>query len=177
MRQTIGLPLKDCVQILGNFNDSEALTGAETYWRLFPIYEIGHIGIFSQVPETLALLNEKKVRMAICTSRNKFSLDSILQRHHLQHYFETIITADTHALRPKPAPDMALVLMERMGTRANETLVVGDTIFDIEMGRKAHCPTVAVTYGNHSRHQLLASTPNHIIDHFNQLVPIVETTQ
>ena len=81
VRQTIGLPLKDCVQILGSFNDSEALAGAETYRRLFPIYEIGHIGIFPQVPETLALLNEKKVRMAICTSRNKFSLDSILQRH------------------------------------------------------------------------------------------------
>lgn len=169
IRQTIGLPLKDCVQILGGFDDKLADEGAALYRHLFPIYEVDHISIFPEVSETLAVLASKGIRMAICTSRNKFSLDSILQRHHLEQYFETIITADTHQLRPKPAPDMALVLLERMGTQASETLVVGDTTFDIEMGNSAQCPTVAVTYGNHSREKLLTANPTYIIDHFGEL--------
>ncbi len=172
IRKTIGLPLQECVRILGDFDDRVAAAGAAVYRCLFPIYEIDHISIFPEVPETLAALAERGIRMAICTSRNKFSLDSILQRHHLEQYFETIITADTHQLRPKPAPDMVLVLLERMGLQAAETMVVGDTTFDIEMGNSALCPTVAVTYGNHTRQQLLTAHPTHLIDHFGQLLTL-----
>ncbi len=68
---------------------------------------------------------------------------------------------------------MALVLMERLQVNASQTLVVGDTSFDIEMGNRAHCATVAVTYGNHSRQQLLSANPTHIIDRFDQIVEIV----
>lgn len=173
VRHTIGLPLKKCVQTLGQLSDKEAEEGTAIYRKLFPVYEIEHISIFPGVSETLSLLFSQGIRMAICTSRNKFSLDSILQRYALENYFETILTADTHQLNPKPAPDMALVLMERLQVSASQTLVVGDTTFDIEMGNRAHCATVAVTYGNHSRQQLLSANPTHIIDHFDQIVEIV----
>lgn len=173
VRHTIGLPLKKCVQTLGQLSDKEAEEGTAIYRKLFPVYEIEHISIFPSVSETLSLLFSQGIRMAICTSRNKFSLDSILQRYALENYFETILTADTHQLNPKPAPDMALVLMERLQVNASQTLVVGDTTFDIEMGNRAHCTTVAVTYGNHSRQQLLSANPTHIIDHFDQIVEIV----
>lgn len=173
VRHTIGLPLKKCVQTLGQLSDKEAEEGTAIYRKLFPVYEIEHISIFPGVSETLSLLFSQGIRMAICTSRNKFSLDSILQRYALENYFETILTADTHQLNPKPAPDMALVLMERLQVNASQTLVVGDTTFDIEMGNRAHCTTVAVTYGNHSRQQLLSANPTHIIDHFDQIVEIV----
>ena len=173
VRHTIGLPLKKCVQTLGQLSDKEAEEGTAIYRKLFPVYEIEHISIFPSVSETLSLLFSQGIRMAICTSRNKFSLDSILQRYALENYFETILTADTHQLNPKPAPDMALVLMERLQVNASQTLVVGDTTFDIEMGNRAHCTTVAVTYGNHSRQQLLSANPTHIIDRFDQIVEIV----
>jgi len=173
VRHTIGLPLKKCVQTLGQLSDKEAEEGTAIYRKLFPVYEIEHISIFPDVSETLSLLFSQGIRMAICTSRNKFSLDSILQRYALENYFETILTADTHQLNPKPAPDMALVLMERLQVNASQTLVVGDTTFDIEMGNRAHCTTVAVTYGNHSRQQLLSANPTHIIDRFDQIVEIV----
>jgi phosphoglycolate phosphatase len=173
VRHTIGLPLKKCVQTLGQLSDKEAEEGTAIYRKLFPVYEIEHISIFPGVSETLSLLFSQGIRMAICTSRNKFSLDSILQRYALENYFETILTADTHQLNPKPAPDMALVLMERLQVNASQTLVVGDTTFDIEMGNRAHCTTVAVTYGNHSRQQLLSANPTQIIDRFDQIVEIV----
>ena len=173
VRHTIGLPLKKCLQTLGQLSDKEAEEGTAIYRKLFPVYEIEHISIFPSVSETLSLLFSQGIRMAICTSRNKFSLDSILQRYALKNYFETILTADTHQLNPKPAPDMALVLMERLQVNASQTLVVGDTTFDIEMGNRAHCATVAVTYGNHSRQQLLSANPTHIIDRFDQIVEIV----
>ncbi len=57
----------------------------------------------------------------------------------------------------------------RMNIRADETLVVGDTTFDIEMGNRAGCRTCAVTWGNHS-HEVLASVcPDMIIDELDSL--------
>lgn len=57
----------------------------------------------------------------------------------------------------------------KMNIRADETLVVGDTTFDIEMGNRAGCRTCAVTWGNHSRELLLSACPDLIIDDLDSL--------
>ena len=44
--------------------------------------------------------------------------------------------------------------MRRHGISAEATTVVGDTSFDIEMGRRAGCHTIGVTWGNHSEQML-----------------------
>ena len=47
--------------------------------------------------------------------------------------------------------------------------MVGDTIYDLQMGAAAGCRTCGVTYGNQSRQQLLAAHPDHLIDTFPAL--------
>ena len=103
------------------------------------------------------------------TSRDRHSLDLILQNNGIDKYFETEVTVDDH-LTPKPAPDMVLALLERMNIKADETLVVGDTTFDIEMGNRAGCGTCAVTWGNHSRELLLSACPDLIIDELAEIL-------
>ena len=51
-------------------------------------------------------------------------------------------------------------------------IVVGDTVFDIEMGANAGTRTCGVTYGNGSRESLASAT--WIIDDFGQLLDIVK---
>ena len=68
---------------------------------------------------------------------------------------------------------MALRALSLTGTRPEEALVVGDTTFDIEMGRSAGCKTCGVTFGNHSRSQLQAAGADFLIDDFAQLREIV----
>ncbi|MBR3029424.1 MAG: HAD family hydrolase [Bacteroidales bacterium] len=115
------------------------------------------------------MTEEEALRMAIVTSRDRHSLDLILQNNGIDKYFETEVTVDDH-LTPKPAPDMVLALLARMEIRADETLVVGDTTFDIEMGNRAGCKTCAVTWGNHS-HELLATVcPDLIIDELEEIL-------
>ena len=62
-----------------------------------------------------------------------------------------------------------------MNIRADETLVVGDTTFDIEMGNRAGCRTCAVTWGNHSREVLASVFPDTIIDELDSLYHEVVT--
>ena len=117
---------------------------------------------------TSACFAERGIRMAIVTSRDRHSLDLILQNNGIDKYFETEVTVDDH-LTPKPAPDMMLALLERMEIQADETLVVGDTTFDIEMGNRAGCKTCAVTWGNHSCELLQSARPDMIIDDLDSI--------
>ena len=148
--------------------DDEAHRAVDIYGGLFMKYEIPNIRMFPGVTAMLEQLAERGIRMAIVTSRDRHSLDLILQNNGIDKYFETEVTVDDH-LTPKPAPDMVLALLERMDIEATETLVVGDTTFDIEMGNRAGCKTCAVTWGNHSCELLQSARPDMIIDDLDSI--------
>ena len=169
IRQTIGLPLIDAMMMLGGLDREGGERATEAYRRLFPIYEVTHITIFSEVAQTLKALHSRGIRMAVCTSRGLESLESILGRNGLLEYFETSVTNSDH-LAPKPSPEMVNVLLDRMRLQKEDVLVVGDTTFDIGMGNAAGCRTVAVTYGNHSLSQILEASPTFVIDRFSDLL-------
>lgn len=166
--KTIGLPLVKCVQMLGGLSEEDALRGTEIYRELFPTFELENITIFPEVADTLHELQSRGIRLAICTSRGHDSLKRILTRNGLWDCFETVVTA-TDNIAPKPAPDLVFALLDRMNLKAEDVFVVGDTTFDIQMGKAAGCRTVAVTYGNHTKEQLEAVSPTHIITHFGTL--------
>lgn len=168
MVATIGRPLWKAFQTLGNMTEKEAHKAVEVYAGLFMQYEIPNIRMFPGVTAMLEQLAERGIRMAIVTSRDRHSLDLILQNNNIDRYFETEVTVDDH-LTPKPAPDMVLALLARMNIKADETLVVGDTTFDIEMGNRAGCKTCAVTWGNHSCELLQSARPDMIIDDLDSI--------
>ena len=172
MCSTIGLPLGESLRLACNLPDALVDKAVRMYRDLFFDYAPQHIVIFEGVKETLAALKDRGIRMAIATSRGRDSLEKILEVHGMDAWFEADLTADD-GIRPKPNPDMVLELMARMGLRADETLVVGDTTFDLEMGKAALCCTVGVSYGNHSREQLATASPDWIIDRFDGLREIV----
>ena len=174
MVATIGRPLWKAFQTLGKMTDDEAHRAVDIYGGLFMKYEIPNIRMFPGVAAMLEQLAERGIRMAIVTSRDRHSLDLILQNNGIDKYFETEVTVDDH-LTPKPAPDMVLALLERMEIQADETLVVGDTTFDIEMGNRAGCRPCAVTWGNHSREVLASVCPDMIIDELDSLYHEVVT--
>lgn len=172
MRLTIGLPLYTALQRLGSLSDDEATEAVSIYRRLFPTYELHGTTIYPGVVETLGELQRRGIRMGICTSRDEASLDLIMQPRGLAPFFESRVTNNDH-LSPKPAPDMTLRLMEKMGVGAGEAIVVGDTTYDILMGNSAGCRTCAVTYGNHDEETLLSACPTFIISSFPEVLELL----
>lgn len=176
IRATIGLPLGQCFE-RGTDTPPERIDEAcLTYRRLFNEIAIPCTTLFDGVAETLAALHEGGYRLAICTSRSSGSLAELLKVHGIGAFFRAHTCNDDvlrGGARPKPAPDLATLLLTRLGARAEESLVVGDTVFDLEMGRRAGCRTCGVTYGNQDRAQLLAAAPDALIDRFPDLPGIL----
>ena len=168
IRSVIGLPLTGCFA-RGTDTPPERIDEAcATYRRLFNDIAIPCTTLYPGTNETLAALQARGLTLALCTSRSNNSLNALLQVLGIRAHFSAIVTNEdvTH---PKPAPDIALLALERLGVRADETLVVGDTVFDLQMGRAAGCRTCGVTWGNQDRAQLQTASPDWILDRIEEL--------
>ena len=168
IRATIGLPLGASLRIAGHLPEEKEAEAVAIYRELFAQLELTQIRLYPGVAEAIREFAARGIPMAIATSRGCNSLERILSGWGLSSYFPVRATS-ADGFPSKPAPDMVLALLERLGAKAGETLVVGDTTFDIEMGNRAHCLTCAVTYGNHARERLLTASPTWLIDEFAAL--------
>ena len=176
IRATIGLPLGQCFSGGTDTPPERVDEACLTYRRLFNEIAIPCTTLFDGVPETIAALHAKGLRLAICTSRSSASLQELLKVHGIGSYFSAHTCNDDvlqGGARPKPAPDLATLLLARLGARAEESLVVGDTVFDLEMGRRAGCRTCGVTYGNQDRAQLQTAAPDFLLDDIRGLVTLI----
>lgn len=171
-RQIVGLGLQEaCAQLVPEGiaqGEVEALSRA--YSEAFisrrqdqgfkePLYE-GAI-------ETLERLANDNWLIAMATGKSRRGIRALFEMHPLEQYFDTIHCADDGPGKPHPA--MCLEAMKKMGAEPHQSMMIGDAIHDISMGRAAGVHTVAVTWGFGARHELEAVDPHEIVESFNAL--------
>ena len=167
---TIGLPLTDCFRRATTVPEARVEEAAAIYRDIFPLLALEHITLFPNVLETLAKLQQCGTQMFIATSRHHVSLDPLIRQLGIEPYIPIVRAyGEDPLLRPKPAPDLTLKILRDNSLDPAESLVVGDTIYDLLMGAAAGCHTCGVTYGNQRREQLATVRPDRIIDSFDQL--------
>jgi phosphoglycolate phosphatase len=114
----------------------------------FREYYLTHIAVYSApypgVDDTLQRL--KDFKKAVVSNKLEVFTVKTLKQLHLLSYFDLVVGGDSGPER-KPSPQAILSVLSKMGVPAGETLMVGDTDYDIEAGRGAGVKTVAVTYG------------------------------
>jgi len=96
------------------------------------------------VRETLKELSAYK--KAVISNKREFLSKRLLEALGLAVYFDSILGSDSAGER-KPSPKPLQKVMEILSFRPEETLMVGDSNFDIEAGKAAGVTTIAVTYG------------------------------
>lgn len=159
---TIGLPLRDIIAQLQPSLDSGQLDYACKYYRdVFNSIALPSISLFPGVLQTLKSLKDKGAKLAVASSRGGESLRFLISHLGLDGLFD-MICCEESVSHPKPAPDMVLLILRELGMSAEDTLMVGDTTFDLQMGASANCHTLGVCCGNHSAEQLQSVSPDAI---------------
>lgn len=106
-------------------------------------------------------------RMGIATGKARPGLVHLFETQDIGHFFVTTQTADAHP--SKPHPSMLLSALSETGSAASEAVMIGDTEFDIAMGRAAGFSTIGVAWGYHPRARLEAAGADLVIEHFDAL--------
>ncbi|MCQ2294253.1 MAG: HAD family hydrolase [Bacteroidales bacterium] len=173
--KTIGLPLTECFRLATTVDHAHLEQAADIYRKIFPSLALDCITLFPGVLETLQHLHTLGAEMAIVSSRHHFSLDPLVEQLGVIQYIPLHrVYGEDLQLRPKPAPDLALKVLDDLSLAPEQTLVVGDTIYDLQMGASAGCHTCGAAYGNQSAQQLLTASPTHLIHSFDEMLPIIQ---
>ena len=126
------------------------------------------IELFDGVAETLDTLHKAGVTLLIASNNIRNVLNRLTARLNIDKYFDGIVCADD-VVNAKPEPDIALLALERYGAKGSEALVVGDSTFDMDMGRGADCDLCGVSFGSHTPEMLREKGARYVIDHFSEL--------
>lgn len=105
--------------------------------------------------------------MGIATGKGLNGVNRILGQHGLAEHFVTLQTPDHNP--SKPHPGMLLRAMAETGADAGETVMVGDTVFDIELAKAARTRSIGVTWGYHDPRDLIAAGAGAIIESYDDL--------
>jgi phosphoglycolate phosphatase len=121
--------------------------------------------------DVLAQLQRRdEVLLGVATGKSRRGLDKLLAGHGLEGLFLTQQVADHHP--SKPHPSMILQAMADTGVAAKDTVMIGDTSFDMEMAAAAGVRGIGVSWGYHPRPELQAAAC--VIDDFAGLAPALE---
>lgn len=123
--------------------------------------------LFPGVVETLEGLSEAGYLLGVATGKSRRGLDLVLEETGLRRLFAATRCADETL--SKPHPQMLEEVMEVLGAEPAETLMIGDTEFDMQMARNARVPAVAVAYGVHEPERLIAEGALACLDRIDEL--------
>jgi len=166
VRRVVSLPLTEAIALL--------VPGEEEWFvkRLAGLYRDAYYRERHQAhpePEplvpgmrtALAALRAHGYRLGIATGKSLRGLVAVLEQHELADWFVTLQTADR--AQGKPDPDMVFRAQEESGIAAADTVVVGDSTYDMEMARAAGVPAIGVAWGYHEAGELEAAGARRVV--------------
>ena len=174
MLSIVGLSLVRAFEVLVPGGPAEELAaGYRAAWqqmRLDPAFGDRLYPGACEAVETLA--QRKDARLGIATGKSQKGVQHLFDEQGWHHLFASVQTSDLHP--SKPDPSMILAALAQTGTAPQDAVIVGDTEFDMAMGRAAGVRRIGVTWGYHPTARLIEGGAEHLVDDFAQLTRLLE---
>ncbi|NTU46012.1 HAD family hydrolase [Candidatus Roizmanbacteria bacterium] len=168
----IGLPLKTTFEELYGLTSTELDTAITLYRSMYDEVALKTVTLFPEVYKTLQVFHNKGIKLTVASSKGKQSLVKLLENLEVSEMI-SYIAGEQDVENKKPAPDLVFHILKTIKDDSANTLVIGDTKYDIQMGRSAGCSTCGVTYGNGTKQELETASSTYVIDTFEKLRDIV----
>jgi phosphoglycolate phosphatase len=110
--------------------------------------------------------------LGIVTGKSRRGMDMFFLKHGFGSDFKTVRTADDCPSKPHPA--MVLECCSEMNILPENTFVIGDSVFDMEMAKAAGTTAIGVAWGYNEIAQLRAAGADLIAEDANHLKDILE---
>ncbi|AVK85654.1 haloacid dehalogenase [Lysinibacillus sp. B2A1] len=145
----------------------------DTFRQEYKRFENDSLVLFPDMMNVLKELNCQGKQCFVVSSKKTDVLLRNLQTLKIAQFFKDYIGSD-QVENYKPHPDGILKLVERYQIDIEDSIMIGDAIFDIQMGKSAGCRTCAVTWGSHSEELLLTESPTFCIHKVSNLLSLNE---
>jgi HAD superfamily hydrolase (TIGR01549 family) len=122
--------------------------------------------------ETLKELQKMNLKMGICTTSSEKAANYILQRFKIDGFFKVIIPRDK-VKYVKPHTEQIELALKKLGVQAKATLIVGDSVVDMQSAKELEAIAVGITPGLSTTEQLMNNGANYIVTSLNDLPVLI----
>jgi HAD superfamily hydrolase (TIGR01549 family) len=122
--------------------------------------------------ETLRELQKMSLKMGICTTSSEKAANYILQRFKIDGFFKVIIPRDK-VKYVKPHIEQFELALKKLGVHAKATLIVGDSVVDMQSAKELKAIAVGLTSGLSTTDQLMNNGANYIVTSLNDLPVLI----
>ncbi|WP_278926013.1 HAD family hydrolase [Staphylococcus auricularis] len=165
----MGIPIEKSFGLMSTtpLNESELDSLIHIFRENYKEVETTYLDIYKGVYDALQSLHEK-AKLFVVSSKKTDVLKRNLTTLNVDSFFLEVIGSDK-VENHKPAPDGLLYILDKYQLQKNETVYVGDAIFDIQMAKNANVKSCAVTWGSHSTEALEQEAPDFLISKVSEL--------
>ncbi len=125
--------------------------------------------IYPGVLRCLQGLREAGVPMGLVTNKPIHFTHHLLSGMKIDHFFGVVLGGDSLA-KKKPDPLPLQEIMRRFEVSPAETLMVGDSISDVNAARAAGCAIACVPYGYNHGEDIAMSDPDLMVERLDMLL-------
>jgi HAD superfamily hydrolase (TIGR01549 family) len=173
IRKLVGIPLSKQLSIFGDpaskgISIKEMEAEFIRFWEQRKDQEI----ILTDVIYVLKKGYMNGIKTALVTSKNRQEIKNTLPRMQIDDYLDLIICADD-VKNPKPDPEGVMLALKKLEVRAEETIFIGDSVYDMRAARSAGVRSCAVTWGAATPEMLRDENPDILCNHAEDLVSLL----
>jgi phosphoglycolate phosphatase len=169
-KQLVGEGITKLIEkVLGDKNKKFSEDVKSKFLLYYTDHLIDHSLVYPHVKTTLEHL--ANYRKAVISNKREYLSRQILRKLNLLEYFDVVVGSDTTSEK-KPSALPLIYILQKLGISAKDAVMIGDSNFDVEAGKKAGIKTVAVSYGYRERNYL--SDADYLIEAFNELPAVLD---
>jgi phosphoglycolate phosphatase len=177
IRRIVGLSLFEIMrELLPETGEAQQRVMAEAYRDSYLKLRndgLEHEPLYDGIAALLGDLDENGWLLGVATGKSDRGLERCLDHHGIKGMFVSLQTADRHP--SKPHPSMIHQALADSGVEAAQAFMIGDTAYDILMGRAAGCRTIGVGWGYHPLDELREAGADAVVETMDELKIFLES--
>jgi len=168
LRNVIGLGLPEAIrQLYPDEGEATVEKFADRYRHYFLAGKQNRSILFDGAMDVIKHLHADDYLLAVATGKSRLGLDRSIAETNSGDFFHITRCADeTHS---KPHPQMLLEIMTVLDVAPEQTVMIGDTEYDLQMAAEAGTASLGVTYGVHAVERLQAHQPLACLDNISEV--------
>lgn len=168
VKDIIGLSLEEAGRrLFPLLNEQQGQQLANGYKRHYIEIDDTPTPLFNNAKSLLTLLNQSDKWVTVATGKARAGLDRVMAESDTTHFFHSSRCADE--CQSKPNPEMILSLLSEFNVSPEDAVMIGDSIHDMEMAKRAGVDRIGVSFGVHDIATLSAYEPIAVINCLSEL--------
>ena len=168
-RMLVERALSGSIEVDPHLSDAEIEAAERLFFDAYAAHDTSKTSAYPDVETGLKQLTDAGFTLALVTNKPIRFVPDILASLGWTSYFAMVLGGDSLSVK-KPDPAPLLHVCETLQFDPTQALMIGDSINDIQAGKRANIDTVGLSYGYNYGKDIRDSQPNQAFDSFKALL-------